>query len=419
MSSPHIAIRDCFIKQRKGDTCFGLGEWRRYRRGAWEAVSDLLIKKEIQEIGVKKGAGTTNGLVTSVFELLKAFLHVSDLLFDSNPHILVFDDCVLDFQTNTRIPHSPTHYATNRLPFKYNPQATCPEWDRFLHHLPHAEFLQEWAGYCLTPETRHEIALWLWGPPGGGKSTYVEALCAMLGAKSCILGLSEIERSQFALSQIPGRTLAVSTEQPGRIVKCPHIINALISGELITYERKFVNPVTIRSHVKLLWAMNMLPTIGMDGVGMFRRVIPLHIPAVAESERDPALKAAIINNPMAVTNWALEGERRLRERGRFTIPPELLAARDEYREKNDLTLNFIDEKCEKGPENRVRTTVLFTKYKDWCVENGYRNVAIRHFVSDLDRLGFIKIKPHNVSYYSGLALIDDSVLDSVEVDDGL
>lgn len=419
MASTHIAVRDCFIKQQQGNTCYGLGEWRRYNRGAWEAVADLQIKKEIQDISVKKGIGTTNGVVTSIYELLKAKLHISDLLFDSNPHVLVFSDCVLDLQTNTVVPHSREHYVTNKLPFKYDPQAVSEAWNRFLHHLPHAEFLQEWAGYCLTPNTRHEIALWLWGPPGGGKSTYVEALCAMLGARSCILGLSEIERSQFALSQIPGKTLAVSTEQPGRIVKSPHIINALISGELITYERKFVNPITIRSHVKLLWAMNMLPTIGMDGIGMFRRVIPLHIPAVAESERDPALKEAIINNPMAVTNWALEGERRLRERGRFIVPAELIAARDEYRDKNDLTLSFIDERCEKDSENRVRTTLLFQKYKDWCVENGYRNVAMRHFVSDLDRLGFTKIKPHNVSYYSGLDLIDDSVLDSVTVDDNL
>lgn len=419
MPSPHIGIRDFFIKKRKGDTCFGLGEWRRYKEGAWETVPDLLIKKEIQEICIKSPrVATTNGVVTSVFELLKAQLHVSDFIFDSNPDIIVFDDCVLDLQSESPVPHSPFHYATSKLPFRYDPTAISPAWDRFLRHLPHVEFLQEIAGLCLTPETKYETALWLWGPAGGGKSTYVEALCAMLGAKSCVLGLAEIERSQFALSQLPGKTLAVSTEQLSRMIKSPHIINALISGEMITYERKFHDPVTIRPHVKLIWAMNALPAIGMDGIGMFRRIYPVHIPAIPETERDPAVKEEILRSGMAVINWALPGWQRLNARGKFNVPAELVTARDEYRERNDLTLSFIDEKCERHSEKRVKTTVLYQNYKVWCVENGYRAVAIRSFAADLDRLGFTNVKPHNVSYYNGLTVVDDSTLDALEIDAG-
>lgn len=419
MPSPHIAIRDCFISKRKGDTCFGLGEWRRYKAGVWAAVPDLQIKKEIQAITVKRpDLKTTNGLILSVFELLKAHLHVSDLLFDSKPNIIVFDDCVLNLQTGSKVSHSPLHFATSKLPFKYDPKAQSPEWERFLQHLPHADFLQEFAGYCLTPETKHEVALWLWGPAGGGKSTYVEALCAMLGSKACVLGLNEIERSPFALAQLPGKTLSVSTEQPSRLIRSPNIINALISGELITYERKFHDPITIRPHVKLLWAMNMLPTVGMDGIGVFRRVVPVHINAVPESERDPAIKEGILKSGMAVANWALPGLKRLQQRGRFEIPPELLAARDQYKERNDLTLCFINERCEQDPDKRVKTKTLYLDYKDWCTSSGYRAVAIRNFVADLDRLGFINTKPHNVSYYMGLSLIDDSALDSIVVDDG-
>lgn len=417
MPSPHIAIRDCFITERKGDTCYGLGEWRRYKDGVWESVPDLVIKKEIQRIISKKDyIKTTNGAIVSVFEILKAHLHVPDLLFDSNPSIIVFADRTLDLQTDTTVPHSPAHYATNKLPFRYDPEARCPEWDRFLNHLPHVDFLQEFAGYCLTPETKYELALWLWGPPGGGKSTYVEALCAMLGSKACVLGLNEIERSPFALSQLPGKTLSVSTEQPSRLVKSPNIINALISGEMIPYERKFRDPVTIRPHVKLLWAMNVLPTVGMDGIGMFRRVIPVHIPAVPENERDPLVKERILQSGMVVVNWALVGLRRLQERKKFNIPNELLAARDQYKERNDLTLCFINDCCERNPDSRVRTGALYQRYKDWCTSSGYRAIAMRNFTADLDRLGFTNIRPQNVSHYTGLSIADDSALDSIVVE---
>jgi P4 family phage/plasmid primase-like protien len=419
MASPHIEVRDRFIKKRNGDTCYGLGEWRRYEDGIWAAVPELKIKDEVQCLAIKTPTVTvTNGVVVSVTELIRQRLSISDFLFDSNPNIITFADCVLDLQTWTTVPHSVAHYSTSKLPFAYDPTATLLEWDRFLRALPFPEFMQRFAGYCLTSETKYETALWLWGPPGGGKSTYIEALCAMLGAKACVLGLSEIERSQFALAQLPGRTLAVSTELPARIVRSANIINAIISGEVIPIERKYINPYSIRPHAKIIWGMNQLPAVSTEGVGMFRRIVPVHFASIPEPERDPMLKEAIMKSPMAVANWAIEGLRSVQSTNSLQIPTELIAARDQYREHNDLTLNFVNEMCDRDLEKRVKTTSLYTAYKAWVSQNGYRAVSIRSFTSDLDRLGFINVKPHNVSYWTGLALSgDDSALDSAVVGD--
>ena len=381
-------------------------------------MPELLIKREVQLLAAKSKLNVTNGLVTSVTELIRQCVHVSDLLFDSNPHVIIFKDCVLDLSTWSTVPHSREHYATSKLPFRYDPTAQLAEWDRFLQALPHPDFMRRFAGYCLTPETKYELALWLWGPPGGGKSTYIEALCAMLGAKSCVLGLSEIERSQFALSQLPGRTLAVSTEMPSRIVRAANVINAIISGELIPVERKYINPYTIRPHAKIIWGMNMLPAVGNEGMGIFRRVLPVHFPAIPEPDRDPRLKEAILANPMAVANWALDGLRDLQQRHSLDVPAQLISARNEYKETNDVTLCFVSEACEKDPEVRSKTTFLHQKYLEWASRNGYRAQSLRNFAHDLDRLGFVNVKPHNVSHYVGLRLVDDSKLDAEVVFDG-
>lgn len=413
MSSPHLEVRNCFIKRRNGDTCYGLGEWRRYDTGAWPSVPEIQIKCEVQDLAAKHpNLKVTSAVVSSITELIRQKLAVSDLQFDANLNIIVFKDCVLDLQTWGTVPHSPDHYMTNRLAFDYDPEATLPEWDRFLATLPYPDFMRRFAGLSMTPETKYELALWLWGPPGGGKSTYIEALCAMLGAKACVLGLSEIERSQFALSQLPGRTLAVSTELPGRLVRASHIINAIISGELMPVERKYLDPYTIRPHAKIIWGMNVLPSIGMEGIGMFRRILPVHFPAIPETDRDPKLKEAILHAPMAVANWALAGLREIQQSGVMDVPAELLAARDSYREANDLTLNFVSECCDRDPEKSIKMTTLYLKFKGWATRSGYRARAIHEFKADLDRLGFINIRPQNVSYWKGLALIDDSDLDS-------
>lgn len=418
MASPHLEVCASYIK-RHSNTCYGLGEWRRYETGAWPALPEVQVKRDVQALASKHPKlSVTSAVVSSITELIRQRVAISDLLFDANPSIIVFRDCVLDLQTWETVPHSPEHYVTNRLAFDYDPTATLPEWDKFLLTLPYADFMQRFAGLCLTPETKYEIALWLWGPPGGGKSTYIEALCAMLGAKACVLGLSEIERSQFALSQLPGRTLAVSTELPGRLVRASHIINAIISGELMPVERKYLDPYTIRPHAKIIWGMNVLPSIGMEGIGMFRRILPIHFPAIPESEREPKLKEAILRSPMAVANWALAGLKQVQAEGAITVPPELLMARDTYRQQNDLTHNFISENCELDPEKSVKTTTLYTKFRSWCLHSGFKARTIQEFRADLDRLGFQNIRPHNVSYWKGLALIDDSELDSDIIIDG-
>ncbi len=417
MASPHIEVRDRFIKKRNGDTCYGLGEWRRYDNGIWATVTELKIKDEIQCLATKvPNVSVTNGVVSSVTELIRQRLAVSDLLFDADPDIITFADCVLDLKTWKTIPHCPDHRTTSKLPFDYDPTITLPEWDKFLVSLPHPEFMQRFTGYCMTTDTKYETALWLWGPPGGGKSTYIEAICAMLGAKACVLGLSEIERSQFALSQLPGRTLAVSTELPARIVRSTNIINAIISGESIPVERKYFDPYTIRSRAKIIWGMNQLPSVTTEGVGMFRRVVPVHFASIPESERDPKLKEAIMEHPMAVANWSIEGLRSVQASGSLNIPAPLIAARDRYREHNDLTLNFVNETCDRDVEKKVKTTTIYAAYRAWVSQNGYRAVPIQSFTSDLDRLGFINVKPHNVSYWTGLALSDDSALDSIVVE---
>ena len=50
--------------------------------------------------------------------------------------------------------HRPEDYATSALPYDYDPEADCEVFRAVLGKVaPDAvEFLQEFAGYCLTPE---------------------------------------------------------------------------------------------------------------------------------------------------------------------------------------------------------------------------------------------------------------------------
>ena len=265
-----------------------MGEFRRYAGGIWPAVPGDVIRNEIRTIltaAKVDGVRPTARLLASVLELARVQIAQPAERWDADPDILVCANGALHIPTRKLRLHSQEHRATSRLPFDYDPAARAEAWQHVLDTCcaDHQGFLQEFAGYSLTTDTKHEIAVWLAGPPGGGKSTVLEGLRAMLGARVCLLSLADIERSRFALTNLPGKTLALSMEQPGGYVAATATLNSLISGEPLSVDRKFRDPVTIVPRVKLAWALNELPRVGPDGAGLFRRVKVLRFAALPEA----------------------------------------------------------------------------------------------------------------------------------------
>lgn len=401
-------------------TKFSLGEWRRYKDGIWETVPELAIKQECQKLCAKNAAGLpiTSAVVSSVVKMIQAEVFLPDDTFDSNVDLVTFKDRTLVISTGKIRPHSPTDYVTSKLTFNYDPNARSEEWGQVLtltspENVP---FLQEYAGLSLTPEVKYETAVWCWGDPGSGKSTFVGGLEAMLGNRCCTLGLAEIERSPFALSQVPGKTLAISTEQPSSFVRCFYTLNTLISGESIKWEQKYLKAETLRPYVKLLWAMNELPRIDSAGVGLFRRIVP--VPWFPPPAPDPAIKEAVLKAGPAIFNWAYEGLKRLNARGRFDIPASLLTEREAYRVQNDVPLAFISDTFERveplddeGHYVRIGATELYKIYRKWCSETGHRAFSNIAFAKELARLRVEKTTIDGRTFYLGLKPISENAKD--------
>jgi putative DNA primase/helicase len=406
----HDELRDRWIGGNPNHA-YGLSEWRHYERGMWPAVSETSVKRKLSDVieeAKPEGIKPTASILASVTELTRVKVFVPDEKWDADPDILICKNGALRISTGELENHRADHYATSAVPYEYRPGVKTLAWDYFIRNTVPvaAAFLQEFAGYALTTNMSHELAVWLYGPPGSGKSTFLAGLQAMLGHRAGILGLADLEKSRFTLADLPGKTLVVASEQPSAYLASTNTLNAIISGEPLQVERKYRDPFTVIPRTKVCWAMNELPRVADANSGLFRRVKVVGFPELPEDKRDPEIKQLIEQEGAGILNWALEGLNRLNQRGHFEIPAGVLDATKQFRENNDVPALFIEDRCIQGMDFEMPAARLYREYKYWCEENGHRPQSSTRVAADWQRLGFERKRTMSGTVYQGLKLDD-------------
>jgi putative DNA primase/helicase len=406
----HDELRDRWIDSNPNHA-YGLSEWRHYEEGIWPMISETSVKAEISEVleeAKPEGIKPTANVLASVTELTRVKVFVPDARWDADPDMLVCKNGALRISTGELEKHRPEHYATSAVPYEYRSRRKTLAWDYFIRNTVPvaAAFLQEFAGYALTTNMSHELAVWLYGPPGSGKSTFLTGLQAMLGHRAGILGLADLEKSRFTLADLPGKTLVVASEQPSAYLASTNTLNAIISGEPIQVERKYRDPFTVIPRAKVCWAMNELPRVADATSGLFRRVKVVGFPELSEDKRDPEIKRLIEGEGAGILNWALEGLHRLNQRGHFDVPAGVLDATKQFRENNDVPALFIEDRCIRGTDFEMPAARLYREYKYWCDENGHRPQSSTRVAADWQRLGFERKRTMSGTVYQGLRLDD-------------
>ena len=401
-------LRDRWIESCQSPTAYGQSKWRRYAEGFWAPVHKEIINREIDvvlEEAKPEKIKPTARMRSDVEQLARAKTFIPDGTWDANTEILVCQNGTLEIPSGTLREHLPEDYALGAVPYDFDPEAFAPTFYEFLMSTvpKEAPFLQEFAGYSLTTDTSLETAVWLFGPPGSGKSTFIEGIRAALGPRAGLLGLADIQRSQFALANLPGKTLVVATEQPSDYINSTDVLNAIISGEAVKIEQKYIDAYDVIPRAKVLWAMNDLPRIKDPNSGLFRRVKVVPFPKL-QAEPDPEVKEAIKGEGAGILNWALEGLNRLGERGHFETPEVVRDATEEFRLTNDVPKMFVDDACIESNDERCeeQAKTLYEWYRTWCIDNGHKPMSSTAVAKEWRRLGFGKRVLGGRAFYTGV-----------------
>lgn len=152
--------------------------------------------------------------------------------FDRNPWVFSVANGVVDLTTGLLRPRQRDDLITKQSPVRFDPNATCPTWLRFLLRICQEDqsligYIQEIAGYCLTGLTVEQAFFLLWGSGSNGKSTLLKVLLKLFGdyglqvPADTFLSRTQDGRATPDLARLQGARLAVAIEsdEGGRLAE--------------------------------------------------------------------------------------------------------------------------------------------------------------------------------------------------------
>jgi putative DNA primase/helicase len=385
---------------------FGRNGWQPHSLDDWKSENYATIKNHLTRFADKlasdKEAARGQAVKVKIPKVTNALLANVDTALRSETrfagpgwidgsgddgHYLSFTNGIYHLQSGELLPHTPRYFSPYTLGYAF--EHTDREPTALLAMLrqqmqdDEIEYLQEFSGLCLIPETKYERGLLIYGPNRSGKGTYLKALVKAIGERNYVAKELYNFGSRWALDNVPGKLLLGFPDERkeqnrdtsggvSRLLK-------LISGDPMDVQRKYVDSSTEQLVARTIILANYLPELPDEANALRARLAILKTRKSFEGQENRSLLAEITADMPAFVCWALRGLTRLQERGDFILPDN--GVMREYSLVNAPITTFVRERCDRSGE--TPKAKLFAEYQEYMVAHGQQSVNEEKFFHDL------------------------------------
>ncbi len=291
--------------------------------------------------------------------------------------LILFRNGVLDFKRDRLIPHTGQYFATGTPEFDYDPDATCPTWDRCLDEWLDPSFhdtLHEWFGYSMTPDTSLHKFLAMFGVRRGGKSTVLAVNRWLVGAAHVISRTLNDLGGEFGLEGcLDSKLMAIPDAHDTELTKRSVALDRLktITGnDQVSVNRENLKIVSGTVPTRICLAANRHPKFIDESGALAARELILVFGRSFEAAPDYDLGDKLRAELPGIANRALDGLFRLRENGGFTIGEKGKAAARELAASQSPALRFAQAHLivTGDAEDCAPLTPTYEHYRHWALE---------------------------------------------------
>jgi len=342
--------------------------------------------------------------------------------FDSDPWALNVQNGILDLRTGRLGRHDPDAYHTKLAPVRWNPDATCPTFLKFLERVLPSEslrgYVQRAAGYSLTGVIREHVLFLCYGTGANGKSTWFEILARLQGGysrtipASLLTGERRTAGPEPELAELRGARFVRASESDDHARLSEGFVKAATGGDTIMARRCYEDPTEFVPSHKLWLGTNHRPQIRGVDLGIWRRIkmIPWTV-TIPREDQDPGLLEAIMREREGILAWQVRGCLDWQRHG-LGEAPEVAQATEEYRLDSDIFGQFLADRCILREDHRTDATTLRAAYNAWRTERGEKEITARTLAKELRDRGFQRLKSSSAKWIGiGLRYIQDEIQD--------
>lgn len=345
--------------------------------------------------------------IRSTLEIAEGYFWTPPAIWDSNPHILVCGNGVLDLCTGQLLPHSPSYRATKTTGTNYRQGATHPAWDAAVALLKaegdRYEFVHQFCGSGLHGKNPNERVVIFQGDGGTGKGTLLTAIHRAMGDYVATVEVGSLLATDWRkqnksapredLLKLRGARFVYPSIEPPKDSKLDDgSIKALTGNDAITARYPHgKESITFSPVFKLVIQTNFPLQTEFDDPGMKRRVIV--VPFNQKPERpDPTIKNDLMHDPdarAAVLAWLYEGYRGWLSNG-FALPESSLATQataDYWADMNPYAQFARDAGLKFGNKLKCPMPRMTSAFKAWKEDTGRRDASMKSFPKWLHSLG--------------------------------
>lgn len=375
------------------------------------APKDEDIRKEYRKYAVKC---ESSGKLESMIKVAKNIMTIDKPQLDKLTNLLNLSNGTLDLHTMEFREHRPSDFITKMGDAAFDPTATCPVWEAFIHRIfagkaDVIDYVQRAVGYSMSGEVSEQVFFTMFGAGANGKSTFIDVIKKILGDYGMQTDFSTFLSKQGDggvrndIARLCGSRLVTASESGVGKLLDDTLLKQATGGDKLTarflYQEHFEYVPTFK-----IWLItNHKPRITDDSEGMWRRMklIPFEV-IIPEGERDRQLPQKLEAELSGILNWCLAGYNTWREHG-LGSSEAIDRATSEYRSDMDVFGRFLEDSCRMGGgDTMCSNNDLYATYVMWCESHGEKAWTNTSFGGKLVEKGFKRHRTNTSRMWVGI-----------------
>jgi P4 family phage/plasmid primase-like protien len=280
-------------------------------------------------------------------------------------------------------------FHVSTLPFDYDPNAECPEWDATVGEMFEGseearELLHREIGYLLMGFRGYDSLFVHAGKPRAGKGVVDRIQGALLGESNRIaMSLSDMGDTFATQGLEYARHLVLSEYDEGKgsgnePLRLRQLLKQIIGRDPVRVRAMYQGPQTLRCAAVPKIVGNAVPEIPDQAGSVWSKARILWFGVSHLGSEDVTLEDRLHAELPGIARRAAEAAQRLWNSGpkdRWPVQPKAEQHLKEAILMSNPVEAWLMARCTKDARSHARKAILFADYLDWCAMKGHRALS--------------------------------------------